>query len=289
MSHILLTGIVVLDIINHLDAYPKEDSEVRAIRQQSRRGGNASNTATILSQLNHNCLLAASLSNDSSGKFLRKDIEDNSIQLAIPSSAHEYTSPTSYITLNKQNGSRSIIHYRNLPELTFDQYNKINLEAIDWYHFEGRNVNETRQMMQKSQRFSKTISLEIEKDRDDIDSLIPLANIVYFSRPFAQSRNFSQARDCLKFFNSLYPDKVLVCTWGDEGAYAMHNNIEFFSPAFHIENAIDTIGAGDTFNAGFIHAQLNKFSIHDSLVYACKLAGLKCAKSGLNNLEIFDV
>lgn len=289
MSHILLTGIVVLDIINHLDSYPKEDSEVRAIKQQSRRGGNASNTATILSQLNHNCILAASLSNDSSGQFLRKDIEDNGIQLAISSASHEYTSPTSYITLNRANGSRSIIHYRNLPELTFDQFDKINLEAVNWYHFEGRNVNETRQMMQKSHHFNKTISLEIEKDRDGIDALIPLANIIYFSRPFAQSRNLLEARDCLKYFNSLYPDKVLVCTWGTEGAYAMHNNVEFFSPAFHIEKSIDTIGAGDTFNAGFIHAQINKFSIQDSLVYACKLAGLKCAKSGLSNLEIFDV
>jgi len=111
MSHILLTGIVVLDIINQLDSYPREDSEVRAIKQQIRRGGNASNTATVLSQLGHNCTLAASLSNDPSGHFLINDLDENSIQLALTSTAQEYTSPTSYITLNIQNGSRSIIHY----------------------------------------------------------------------------------------------------------------------------------------------------------------------------------
>ena len=289
MSHILLTGIVVLDIINHLDSYPKEDSEVRAVKQQTRRGGNASNTATVLSQLGHNCTLAASLANDSSGHFLKNDLAENSIQLALSSTAHEYTSPTSYITLNIQNGSRSIIHYRNLPELSFGQFDKINLQPFDWYHFEGRNINETSQMMQKIKHLNKTISLEIEKDRDNIDALISFANIVVFSRPFAQSRNFLDAGDCLKYFNSVYPDKLLVCTWGADGAFAMQNNNAFLSPAYYIEKATDTIGAGDTFNAGFIHAQLNKISIHDSLVYACKLAGLKCAKSGLDNLEILDV
>ena len=85
MSHILLTGIVVLDIINHLDSYPGEDTEVRAIKLQVRRGGNASNTATVLSQLDHNCTLAASLSNDSSGHFLKNDLDENSIQLGISS------------------------------------------------------------------------------------------------------------------------------------------------------------------------------------------------------------
>ncbi|MCW8854636.1 MAG: PfkB family carbohydrate kinase [Gammaproteobacteria bacterium] len=289
MSNILLTGIVVLDIINYVDSYPKEDSEIRALNQKIRRGGNASNTATILSQLKHSCTLATNLPTDTSGQFLSKDLDKNNIKLAILGTSRAYTSPTSYITINIQNASRSIIHYRDLPELSFTQFDKILLNTIDWFHFEGRNIRDTSEMMKKSHGFNKSISVEIEKDRDNIDSLIPLADIIFFSRPFAESRNFSEARDCLKHFNSIYPDKLLICTWGTEGAFAIHNSQEFFSSAFYIDKAIDTIGAGDTFNAGFIHAQLNKLNINESLIYACKLAGLKCTKDGLTNLDIFDV
>ena len=289
MSHILLTGIVTLDIINYLDSYPKEDSEVRATSQQIRRGGNASNTATVLSQLGHDCLLAATLSNDSSAQWLRKDLTDKHIKLQPSNELAGHTTPTSYITLNTENGSRSIIHYRDLPELTFHQFDEINLEKTNWFHFEGRNINETLKMMKKSRSYNKRVSLELEKDRDDIETLIPLADIICFSRSFAKSNNYTRADDCLNHYSSIYPNKLLICTWGAKGAFAKHNNLEYFSPAFHSTQAIDTIGAGDTFNAGFIHAQLKNLSTQDSLTYACKLSGLKCSQSGFTNLEEFDV
>jgi ketohexokinase len=55
MPHILGIGIATLDIINSVDGYPAEDTEVRALRQQLRRGGNCTNTLAVLSQLGHRC------------------------------------------------------------------------------------------------------------------------------------------------------------------------------------------------------------------------------------------
>ena len=60
MTHILLNGIATLDIINQLDHYPLEDSEVRALNQISRIGGNAANSSIVLQQLGVNAHLIAS-------------------------------------------------------------------------------------------------------------------------------------------------------------------------------------------------------------------------------------
>jgi hypothetical protein len=51
MAKILGIGIAALDIINTVDGYPNEDAEVRAINQRVCRGGNATNTLVVLSQL----------------------------------------------------------------------------------------------------------------------------------------------------------------------------------------------------------------------------------------------
>ena len=51
MVRVMCVGIATLDIINRVEQYPAEDSEVRALAQSQRMGGNAANTATVLAQL----------------------------------------------------------------------------------------------------------------------------------------------------------------------------------------------------------------------------------------------
>ncbi|MDH5765440.1 MAG: PfkB family carbohydrate kinase [Gammaproteobacteria bacterium] len=289
MANILLTGIVTLDIINHLQNYPEEDCEARALAQDFRRGGNASNTATILSQLNHNCTLAANITDDGSGSFLLDDLHNNHIELPSDCQLSGYTTPTSYISLSQKSGSRTIIHYRNLPELSHHQFNQIQLDRFDWLHFESRNIHETRKIMDTASQYEKTISLELEKPRENSQSLIDFANIIFISRPYAESLHFKTATDCIQHFHSLYPEKIFICTWGASGANAINHEDLYSCPATTTENIIDTIGAGDTFIAGFIHAFLKLGTLEKSLIYATRLAGLKCTQNGLTNLEITDV
>ncbi|XP_078005937.1 ketohexokinase isoform X6 [Phascolarctos cinereus] len=60
-KQILCVGLVVLDIINVVDKYPEEDSDSRCLTQRWQRGGNASNSCTILSLLGAPCAFMGSL------------------------------------------------------------------------------------------------------------------------------------------------------------------------------------------------------------------------------------
>ena len=298
MANILGVGIATLDIVNTVDGYPEEDAEVRAIDQTQRRGGNVTNTLAVLSQLGHQCVWAGTLADDASSNLIRDDLARHAISLDPVAVIPGGCAPTSYITLNKQNGSRTIVHYRDLPEYTFDAFRKIDLAAFDWLHFEGRNVEQTRLMLEYAIKTVPYIprSVEIEKSRKNIEGLCSLAHLLLYSRSYVE--HCIQQDDLLAvpnknqtpvtFLAEMHrhiPTADHVCTWGEEGAYGVfHTGEQHHAPALRIDRVVDTIGAGDTFNAGLIHARLEKKNAADSLKAACELAGRKCAQHGLDGL-----
>lgn len=290
MARILCTGIATLDIINEVASYPVEDDEIRIMSQQRHRGGNATNTAVILSQLGHQCHWAGSLVDaldDADCRTILQDLHHYGINYEHCQLLSKGKVPTSYITLARDTGSRTICHYRDLPEYAFASFKTINLPIFDWLHFEGRNIEQTRQMLAHCQtHFSDIpISLEIEKVRDDIESLIPYAKIVLFSRHYAQAYGYSDVESFCQNTSAQYPDTIIVCAWGEYGAGSSLGQQFFWQHADKID-VVDTLGAGDVFNAAIIDQQLRQHDIQTSLAYACQLAGQKCRQKGLHFIDV---
>ncbi len=288
MANILTLGTATLDIINAVESYPHEDDEVRALRQYRYRGGNAANTAVALSQLGHQCHWAGTLANDPDSQLIIRDLRAFHINIEYSEILPSGNVPTSYITLNRSNGSRTIIHYRNLAEYRFTAFKKINLSSFDWVHFEGRNTHQTVQMMQHSKKNHPLlpISLEVEKHRENITPLIALADYIIFSRNYALHAGFDSAEQLLHKFKQQFPLKTLICAWGEAGTTAAKNEQIFHQKAFIPPRVVDTLGAGDVFNAGLIHQFSHRCDVPAALLFACQLAGKKCSVQGLSNLMI---
>jgi ketohexokinase len=289
MSRILAVGIATLDIINTVDHYPHEDEKLRALSQHIRRGGNAANTACVLTQFGHEVNLLCTLAQDASAEQVKKNLAQHGVSLEQIVEIATATTPTSYIILNQQNGSRTVVHHRDLPELEAKHFASIQVERFDWFHFEGRNLSETEKILSGLKRniIDQSISIEIEKARDGIERLFPFADVLFFSRHYAVKQGYHSADDFLHALHASTGSAILVCSWGEHGAYAcdQHGNL-FHSPAFVPVEVVDTIGAGDTFNAGFISALLDGQSVESALISACKLAGRKVGQIGFARLNI---
>lgn len=287
MARILCVGIATLDIVNEVASYPKEDDEIRILSQEKHRGGNATNTAVVLSQLGHQCDWAGTLvshpEENSDTQTILNDLYQNRVNYDNCLFLPQGKVPTSYITLCRDTGSRTICHYRDLPEYNFQAYKTINLQVFDWLHFEGRNIDQVRHMMAYSKKHHPTtpISLEIEKIRNNIETLIEYADIIFFSRQYALAQGFIDAKSFCQNKSVLYPDTIIVCAWGESGAGASLNQNFFWQDAEKI-HALDTLGAGDVFNAGIIAQQIKRLNIQSCLNYACQLAASKCTQKGLH-------
>ncbi len=287
MAHILGVGIATLDIINYVDGYPVEDSEVRANLQKISRGGNVSNSLAILRQLGEQCDWCGVLTDDPGSQIIRQALARDEIALSHCQIERGGTTPTSYIILNRLNGSRTIVHYRDLAELSFNHFVQCDLSRYQWVHFEGRAIDQTEQMLRhlKQQQPQLPCSLEIEKPREGIEALFPYADLLLFSRHFAEATGHKSAASLLKAVQPLAPQAQLVCAWGSDGAYAIEpKGVVFHAPAFVQARIIDSLGAGDTFNAGMIYNCLAGHSLATALHHSNRLAGLKCSQQGYAGL-----
>jgi ketohexokinase len=287
MARILAVGNATLDIINLVDRYPQEDQEVRAQSQQQRRGGNSANTLVVLSQLGHDCAWAGTLAAEPDANLIRHDLAAHGIELSAVHTTVNGKVPTSYVTLSRESGSRTIVHYRDLPEYHSREFARIDLERFDWIHFEGRNLEQVRLMLARVQRERPELrcSLEVEKPRPGIEALFAEVGLLMFSKEYAQHQGCQSAAEFLEQMARRGVHTEMSCTWGEEGAYGLSREGQILhTPAFPPPKVIDTLGAGDVFNAGLIDQRLRGCHLEVALTEAARLAGKKCGVYGLNDL-----
>ncbi|HED16236.1 MAG TPA: ketohexokinase [Gammaproteobacteria bacterium] len=283
MANILGVGIATLDIINYVAHYPEEDQELRASSQRISCGGNATNTLTVLSRLGHRTSLVAVLGEDYESGLIVQMLQQCKINISacerLPGK-----SPLSCILIAQSCASRTIVHYRDLPELSASAITRLDLSEYDWVHFEGRNIEQTRQMLLHTSKHYPDIrlSLEVEKPHAGISTLFAIPDVIFFSAPYVQSQGGKAEESWLVSMQRQARQAIVVCSDAARGAWVCDRDGKAsYAPASAPDKLIDTLGAGDTFNAAMISALLEGLSLQSALQKACKLAGDKCGQPGL--------
>ncbi|XP_067311989.1 ketohexokinase isoform X2 [Pseudorasbora parva] len=292
---ILSIGLVCLDIINVVDKYPEEDTDTRCLSQRWQRGGNASNTCTVLSLLGAPCAFMGSLAPGPVADFILNDFQMYKIDISLLLEHAECSFPASVVISSETTGSRTILHMnRNLPDVSVEDFSKLDLSQYKWVHWEGRNADDQVKMIEKVREYNSkqeeknriTISVEIEKTREPLYQLFPLGDLVFVSKDVARHFGFDSASAALKGFSSrLRKGATLICAWAEKGADALGpDGVVLHSDAFPPEKLVDTLGAGDTFNASIIYSLSNGGSLQDALTFGCQIAGKKCGVHGYDGI-----
>jgi ketohexokinase len=286
---ILGVGTATLDIINRVARYPEEDSEVRALSQRRCRGGNATNSLSVLAQLGHECAWAGLLTRDGDAAFIEQQLRAQQIDLKYVHYLSSGKLPTSYITLSEERGTRSIVHYRELPEYRAEWFvNEVDPSAFEWIHFEARAAAELEVMLKAAGVVDGLqVSLEVEKPRAGIEALFHLPDLLLLSRHYALACGHSSAQSLLQSLALQLGSRrpLLFCAWGEEGAWALPPTGELLhAPAVRVARVVDSLAAGDVFNAAVIDATAAGRGADEALAQGCRLAAEKCSREGLENL-----
>ncbi|QLI73466.1 Ketohexokinase [Metarhizium brunneum] len=139
------------------------------------------------------------------------------------------------------------------------------------------------------------ISVEVEKPgREGLSQLAQEADVVFYSRVWAESRGHRSATACLTK-ERRHQGSLGLCTWGADGATIMsqatgaclHCPVESESGQISV---VDPVGAGDTFIAGMLLSLIrNDWPLSDigkAASFAVRLATLKVQREGFGGLGL---
>ncbi|XP_010603081.1 ketohexokinase isoform X3 [Fukomys damarensis] len=301
-KRILCVGLVVLDVISVVDQYPEEDTDRRCLSQRWQRGGNASNSCTVLSLLGAPCAFMGSLGPGHVADFLVADFRRRGVDVSQVSWQSKGDTPCSCCIVNISNGSRTIVLYdTNLPDVSAKDFEKVDLARFKWIHIEGRNASEQVKMLQRIEQHNAKlpleqqirVSVEIEKPRKELFQLfsygeVPLSHCpqVFVSKDVAKHLGFQSAAEALRgLYGRVRKGATLICAWAEEGADALGPDGQLLhSDAFSPPRVVDTLGAGDTFNASVIFSLSRGNSVQEALRFGCQVAGKKCGLQGFDGI-----
>src|SRR3546814_14768317 len=149
--------------------------------------------------------------------------------------------------------------YRNLPELPAKHIESVNLPGFYCVYFEVRNVDEVGRIMYYALNHKPGlfVSLELEKSRDNIDALYPLADLIICSRHFAEQMGHNDPQGFLRWMRLQAPQAGIIAAWGEDGAYGRGGKDEVgHATAMPPPKVVDHPGAVDTINPGMIDADI---------------------------------
>lgn len=263
-------------------------------------GGSSANVATGLAKLGIPVSFFGLLGNDMYGKHVINDMQSDGIDIANVELSDEFNTAM-VIGVVEENSER---HFFIWPpkdgahnNYILNQKSKNSLLDCDWLHVSGislrfKPIQETMlEAMEICRENNITISFDLNLrielwglDEDFKETVLQaISYSTYILGNFDEEFKvlFNTEEDML--YQNFDRDQVIVCRKNDKGAIGVSNNVKVVSKAFPI-NPIDSVGAGDAFNSGFIYSTLTGNDLQKSLEIGNLVAAYKLLGSGARHL-----
>lgn len=286
----LTVGDINADIMAIIPQYPQRGGEALSQTAEFHAGGSAANTALVLARFGLDATLMGRVGTDPLGEYVLEELEEAGVDLALVERDRGAMTGTMFIAVTPD-GEHTIFGHRGANvNLTSIPLKNVTWPGLTWVHISGYALLEGPQrvtavrVLEEAATRGITVSLDVgvctaRQAGDYLRKLLPQTNVLF--QNLEEARALTGRSDVGEASKALLEKGVgtVVIKLGKKGCVAADDNSSFQVPAFAVD-VVDTTGAGDAFNAGFILAQRWGLGLRPSALLANVLGGLACTALG---------
>jgi len=277
MVKIAVVGSVAIDLVVTANKRPIAGETVLGHSFKTVPGGKGANQAVAAARLGAEVSMIACVGDDVYGQAIKNNLRDNGVDITYVEPVTGVASGTAHITLAE--GDNSIIVVKGANDSVtpqFVQRAQPAIERADIILVQQEIPEETVvYLAELCTKLGKKLLLNPAPARKISEAVIEQsAYITPNEHEFVLLFEGENRADVLK----RYPNKIFI-TEGKNGVRYFDGNEERVISSFIVE-AIDTTGAGDTFNGAFAVAVAEGKSYEESVRFANRAASLSVTKFG---------
>ena len=270
----LVVGELNVDLIlNNIDTFPKIGSEILAGEMALTLGSSSAIFASNISTLGVRTAFIGKIGKDSFGELVIDSLKKKNVDTSlIQNSKTRQTGAT--IVLNFGNDRAMVTHPGAMEELQVSDIKAEDLMSAKHMHVSSIFLQpgikkDIILLFQRAKNLGLTTSLDVQWDPEekwdvDFKTLLPLVDV------FLPNNNEIMAitgkGSVQESLNVLGPfANVIAVKLGKEGSMGYRQDETTVVKPYLNNEVVDAIGAGDSFNAGFLSAFLQKMRLKNCL------------------------
>jgi Sugar kinases, ribokinase family len=259
------------------------------------------NVAIGLTRLGHQATYFTVLGDDPWGRYMKKKLKEEMIDTSLVFFEDKY--PSGMMLKNQvSEGDPDIYYYRKgsaFSHIDINWIKQIDLSQYDQLHITGIPLalsQETRQTSFELVKKAKEAGVYISYDPnlrpslwEDEGMMIKVTNEMArycdMMLPGIREGKILMGSDNPQEISQFFIQqgaKEIVIKLGEKGAYYANENESFVVEGFHVQEVVDTVGAGDGFAVGIISARIENMSKKEILTRGNAIGAMQVMTLGDN-------
>ncbi len=290
-ADIVTVGLMVCDILVKPVTAELFERDSTQVDMKFMPGGDACNVAINAAALGMKTKVITVVGNDSNGKVLIEYLNDRGIDTSSIQTSNQYETGTS-IVMVEPNGERHFLSNTKIfNELAVEQIKPSDLDGAkilslnSCYRLPQLDDGGIVPAFQMAHDFNVRTAMDTTWNRQG-DWLERIEKALYhtdiFLPSYQEAVQITGERDVQAMGKMLrrYGISIFGVKMGEQGSYVTDFQKEYFIPPFATEKVVNTVGAGDSYVAGFLTAQIKGMGLYESAVFASAVAAFTVQTMG---------
>ena len=286
---VIVVGELNVDLIlNQIESFPEMGKEKIAQQMTLTLGSSSAIFASNLSSLGAKVAFLGKIGKDAFADLVLSSLQAKKVDTSMIIQDNQLATGAT-IVLNFGNDRAMVTHPGAMEHLSINDISKEQLKKARHLHFSSYFLQpkmkpDIGKLFKQAKELGLTTSFDAQWDpaeKWDIDltNVLPYVDVFLPNQTEAlhltNRTNLSEALDKLSKMGH-----IIVVKLGEEGSISKAGNDIFKAEAFLNKNVVDAIGAGDSFNAGFIAKFIQGKSVRECQIFGNLIGAINTTRPG---------